>query len=357
MRGRVFKERAHYFAAVEHFLFRKCPGTAQKRRSFATRTPAQLSEEKINAFQTLKDVIASGSVCTYLDRTKHTYYDLDAFLDGFAASFVVPFAVAVALFDFLGFCRLTASSQAPMAKHLAINRRKWTRGKDMVRETSPSKSGNVMFSDIMPIDSRVTSRGGTPMSVCIDLETDEYMIWEPVYAPTLASRKLELERLNYRFMDWELAPIRGDGAVGVQLSAYFRWYTTTAERINRVQQIWIRTLAERMWPFETPQVFSREQLQNRGVYKTPCESSKEHTADARRQLLRNPEAQRILRAGQELAAHQSEYDTNMALIRERIAKTTESNTGDEGREAEDSGDEGSHNSGEDDDGEKDSGDN
>jgi hypothetical protein len=55
----------------------------------------QLSEEEMNAFQTLKGVIASRSVCTYLDPTKHRYYDLDASLNGFAVSFIIPFAVLV----------------------------------------------------------------------------------------------------------------------------------------------------------------------------------------------------------------------------------------------------------------------
>jgi hypothetical protein len=122
-----------------------------------------------------------------------------------------------------------------MARNLTINHRKWTRGKDVVRESSPLKEwecdGNLIrtrkrpnndsgrFSDVMSIDSRATSREGTPMSVCIDLETDGYMNWEPGHAPTIASRKLEPERLNHSFMDWELAPVCGGGVVDAHLSA------------------------------------------------------------------------------------------------------------------------------------------
>ncbi|KXG50046.1 uncharacterized protein PGRI_060130 [Penicillium griseofulvum] len=59
-----------------------------------------------------------------------------------------------------------------------------------------------------------TSREGSPMSVCFDIETDEFMDWEPVYEPMFTPRQLELAKLNYGFMDWEIVRKR----VGVDIS-------------------------------------------------------------------------------------------------------------------------------------------
>ncbi|KAJ5451064.1 hypothetical protein N7491_000246 [Penicillium cf. griseofulvum] len=94
-----------------------------------------------------------------------------------------------------------------------------------------------LSSDVMSLDSRVASREGSPMSVCVEgtgqelsvvasdldnksqlscfqlvkpngLGFDGYMTWEPGHAQTITSRKLELGRLNHGFMDWELARTR-----------------------------------------------------------------------------------------------------------------------------------------------------